>query len=175
MPLKSGTSQKTVSSNIREMVSSGHPRDQAIAAAMSEARRARKKASGGVVGAISGDTGGRDDTRSVRSPGGSYVIPADVVSALGGGNTGAGQKSLFGRFPGSKPLRPGKVTKPKIKMADGGVPIQVSDGEFIVSSDDVAKLGDGNPTHGHDILNEFVLQTRKQHIDHLKKIPAPKG
>jgi hypothetical protein len=38
MPLKSGTSQETVSSNISEMVRAGHPRDQAIAAAMSEKR-----------------------------------------------------------------------------------------------------------------------------------------
>jgi len=42
MPLKKGTSRKTVSRNIREMIKSGHPRKQAIAAALSEKRRSRK-------------------------------------------------------------------------------------------------------------------------------------
>lgn len=37
MPLKSGKSQKTISSNIREMMKAGHPRNQAIAAAMDKA------------------------------------------------------------------------------------------------------------------------------------------
>jgi hypothetical protein len=39
MPLKHGTSAKTVSSNIREMIKAGHPRKQAIAAAMDQKRR----------------------------------------------------------------------------------------------------------------------------------------
>ncbi len=42
MPLRSGSDQKTISSNIREMIHSGHPRKQAIAAAMRKAGRKRK-------------------------------------------------------------------------------------------------------------------------------------
>lgn len=45
MPLKTGTSQETISSNIREMVKAGHPRNQAVAAAMRQARTSRKGSS----------------------------------------------------------------------------------------------------------------------------------
>lgn len=43
MPLKKGSSDSVVSSNISEMIKSGHPRDQAIAAAMSNAGRSKPK------------------------------------------------------------------------------------------------------------------------------------
>jgi hypothetical protein len=43
MPLKKGTSDKTVSSNIREMIKAGHPRKQAIAAAMDSKRKSAHK------------------------------------------------------------------------------------------------------------------------------------
>ena len=42
MPLKPGSSQQTVSSNISEMVASGHPQNQAVAAALHNADKARK-------------------------------------------------------------------------------------------------------------------------------------
>lgn len=39
MPLKKGKSKETIKSNIREMIESGHPRDQAVAASLNQARR----------------------------------------------------------------------------------------------------------------------------------------
>jgi hypothetical protein len=42
MPLKSGADRKTVSGNIKEMMDSGHPQDQAVAASLSNARRSKK-------------------------------------------------------------------------------------------------------------------------------------
>lgn len=39
MPLKSGSSRDTVSSNIKEMIASGHDQKQAVAAALENARK----------------------------------------------------------------------------------------------------------------------------------------
>jgi hypothetical protein len=39
MPLKKGKSKETVSKNIKEMVKSGHPQKQAVAASLNQARK----------------------------------------------------------------------------------------------------------------------------------------
>lgn len=43
MPLKPGKSKKVIGENIGEMIKSGHPKNQAIAAAFAKAREKKKK------------------------------------------------------------------------------------------------------------------------------------
>ena len=94
MPLAKGKSQKTISANISEMMHAGYPQKQAIAASLEQARQSR--AEGGDVnakihvGPIHSSVAGRTDHLPINVPSGAYVLPADIVSAMGEGNTMAG-------------------------------------------------------------------------------------
>lgn len=96
MPLKHGSSQETVSSNISEMMDAGHPQDQAVAAALRTAREGYKRGGGKKIkvhkGPIHSSVAGRTDHLPMHVASGSYVIPADIISAMGEGNSMAGFK-----------------------------------------------------------------------------------
>jgi hypothetical protein len=43
MPLKRGSSKETISENIKKLMNEGYPREQAVAIALEEARKSKKK------------------------------------------------------------------------------------------------------------------------------------
>jgi len=259
MPLKQGSSQKTISSNISEMVRSGHPQDQAIAAALNTARntkanggglyanihakreriahgskeRMRKpnskgaptakafkvsartaKAEGGPFadmsytkgdmsytkpdfpypmnkvheGPIHSPVAGRTDHLPMNVASGSYVIPADIISAMGEGNTMAGFKVARKMFssqpymvnekqPYDSAEQPYSEGKPYgARAAGGAAPVEIvaAGGEYVISPKDVLRIGKGDMDHGHASLDEFVKSYRQKTIHTLKKLPGPK-
>jgi len=209
MPLTHGKSQETISHNISEMVHAGHPQEQAIAAALNTARHSRL-AGGGMsqmteqtpymgapapqhkihVGPIHSPVAGRTDHLPMNVPSGSYVIPADIIGAMGEGNTMAGfkiAKRMFSSHPymehGATPYGAGNTPYSGSKgpygskLATGGtapVEIVAAGGEYVIEPDDVTHIGGGDIDHGHEILDQFVTGYRKKTIDTLKKLPGPK-
>ena len=133
-------------------------------------------ARGGLVEHIESDIPGRTDKHPKDVPAGSYVVPADIISHLGENNTKAGFKKLEemvenGSFGGRRRARKSRM------FATGGsvepVPIIVAGGEAILHPDAVRDIGNGNVTSGHDRLDSWVLETRKKHINTLKKLSPP--
>lgn len=119
-------------------------------------------------GLVPGPTGGRADALDFSVPTGAYVLPSDVVSAIGDGNTQSGGRILDQMLNAQEGQG----------FAAGGapglpVPVKLSGGEYLVSPQQVAQIGGGDIKHGHDILDKFVTQTRDQHIKTLKKLPGP--
>lgn len=132
---------------------------------------------------------GRTDKLNTLVPGGSYVIPADVVSGLGEGNTMAGAAVLDHMFhtnpfgiQGSKighggvgiPHPPGAYHQPR---ADGGAThteIVAAGGEYLVHPEAIKRLGKGNMKKGHKILDHFVVHARNRTANEMKKLPGPK-
>lgn len=165
MPLLEGKSQKTIGANIREMISAGHPQKQAVAAALNQARQSR--AAGGSsekihVGPIHSPVAGRTDHLPINVPSGAYVIPADIISAMGEGNTMAGFRianAIFGM---------------QERGDDTPVEIVAAGGEYVISPASVARVGGNDIDHGHAVLDDFVKKYRAKTVETLKKLPGPK-
>jgi hypothetical protein len=153
-------------------------------------------------GLIKSGIPGRTDKIPARVPAGSYVIPADIVSGHGEGNTIAGGRALdqlFKTGPYNTDLGRGIAT-PKVnygkmgaiprpiaarrparppKFAEGGaeddgIDIIVAGGEYLLPPEVAVRLGGGDISHGHDILDQFVLQSRQKIVDETSRLKGPK-
>jgi len=135
---------------------------------------------------------GRTDHLPSNVPNGSYVLPADIVSAMGEGNTMAGFKVAKKMFEGARrhfdglpyagsngPYGQGSTP---YGMADGGgaasgengVPVAVAGGEHVLAPHEVSFAGMGDLDAGHRALDEFVLRQRAKTVKTLKGLPGPK-
>jgi len=208
------TEARNVSKRWKENSYLQHPEDteditrglQYIEGKMMARNKAEMKAGGGKVGNFDPERGaaiglsrqgmirsavpGRTDKLNLNVPSGSYIIPADIPSALGQGNSTAGGAILdkmFNKGPygmGLPRARAGsRVGKRKTSLsgfAKGGevghpTPIMAAGGEYTIHPDTVADLGNGDIELGHSILDSFVKQVRAKHISTLKGLKPPKG
>lgn len=142
------------------------------------------------VGPIHSRVSGRTDHLPVHVPSGAFVLPADIVSAMGEGNTSAGfehVKRMFGGLPyggkGDMPYSGGSGPYgSQLPKADGGatdmtgapVACLLSGGEFVLSPNQVSSAGDGDMDAGHKALDGFVNQYRAKTIKTLKSLPPPR-
>lgn len=179
----------------------GPPQQYALGGTLGKGRfRLQERAVKAPQGLLHTAGPGRTDNLRISPHADSYVLPADVVSGLGEGNTLAGAKMMdlgLHSGPGGIPLPTvgrkmaapkaptigsGFGTNPAIAkgfgLAKGGeaphkVPIVAAGGEFIVSPEKCAEIGGGSIKRGHEILDKFVLQIRKQTIKELRSLKGP--
>jgi hypothetical protein len=146
----------------------------------------------GSSGFLHGGTAGRTDAVTTQAPGGSYVIPAEVVAGIGEGNSLAGARFIqdaVSTGPWGTPLPRGggggrglpHPVAPPVGRAGGGglagepapVPVKLSDGEFVIHPDQVMRIGDGDLKRGQLVLDHMVEALHSKHIRDLKKYPGP--
>jgi hypothetical protein len=128
------------------------------------------------TGPIHSTVAGRTDHLPVHVPSDSYVLPADIVSALGEGNTINGFKRIRRMFAGT-PYGEGETPYGQGKAHGGevsGVPVVVAGGEYVLKPIEVKFAGDGDIKRGHRVLDDFVKEYRAKTVKTLQKLPGPK-
>jgi hypothetical protein len=147
-----------------------------------------------MYGFAMGSGGGRTDKNNVGVASGSYVLPADVVSGLGDGNSfhGAwvidrmmrtlpyGAQAMAGARHGSGPPHaPGAFQdqEEKTTLARGGapkddIPIAAADGEVILHPDQVAAVGASympeDKAHDYKAALEHGHQLLDEFVKHVR-------
>lgn len=139
---------------------------------------------------IHSDVPGRTDQIPLRVKSGSFIVPADIVSGLGQGNSMAGTKEITKRImnggiraPKMKGLKmsfkmPANPASKRMDFAEGGatpdVGIIAAGAEHVITPDEVRLIGHGDIQRGHDHLDSWVLDERKKLIKTLRGLKGPK-
>lgn len=136
---------------------------------------------------------GRTDLHGTHVPSGSFVIPADIVSGHGEGNTLAGMHVLQKLFKmGAHVGNPSKIPgiNPTLqKLAKGGapadrhvgkpVPVKLAGGEIVVPPENVHETMSRvtgkklSLSQSHAAMDQWVLKERKKLRKTLAKLPGP--
>ena len=196
MPLVHSSSKPAFKKNVETLMGdvgkSPHvqSRQQALAIAYETKRRARAEGGGVFEGPIVSEVPGRTDRHPIDVASGSYVLPSSHVASLGEDNTLAGMKHLKDIGPhGIRKLAMAAkgvhdiVRKHSLKRALGGsagdddtgraVPIVAAGGEHVMTPDEVKVVGGGDVTLGHRLLDNWVVENRKNHVKTLSKLDPP--
>jgi hypothetical protein len=144
-------------------------------------------------GPIHSGVAGRTDHLPTNVESGSYVIPADIVSAHGEGNTINGFKVIKRMFEGLPYGNRGEMPYDGAAApygahlphaAKGGgigpkignpVPVVLAGGEYVLKPEEVAAAGDGDMDVGHKVLDDYVKQYRALTVKTLRKLPGPRS
>lgn len=147
-------------------------------------------------GPILSSVPGRTDAHKGAVASGSYVVPADIVSGRGQGNTLAGMNVLqrmfkmgpYGTSPGmirpgnTMPRTGGMMKMPRMAYAGGGkgghhvgkpVPVNLAGGELVIPPENLMAVVHPNLKHAHAIMDKWVLKEREKLHKTLKKLPGP--
>lgn len=174
---------------VQHMAGGGNP--MGIGIGMADPWWTRHEAFSADAGLLHSAIPGRTDHIPASPATDSFVIPADVVSGLGEGNTLAGAKALtlalrmgpYGTpMPRGGPHFARPIPRPDVQRVPayeskggptGNVPIAAAGGEFIVPPEVVRREGGGDPDKGHKALHAFVIMARRQIIKDMKKLKPP--
>lgn len=169
--------------------------------AMMERSADRAMVRGMTKGPILSAVPGRTDNHATHVPSGSYVIPADIVSGRGQGNTIAGAASLQklfrmgpygtvapkmgGHSPGMPRAGFPKAPKATAFHSGGGkggkddahvgkpVRVNLAGGEVVVPPEHLKAVVHKDLKTAHEIMDRWVVRERKKLRKTLAKLPGP--
>ena len=149
------------------------PGQKSIAKALAIAKKAPEPVTpiGGATklhtGPIKAPVAGRTDHLPMHVPSGSYVVPADIVSAIGEGNTEHGFEIID--YMVKQRASGGEVGENQPAVA-----IVAAGGEYVIPPSAVTGFGNGDLDAGHKALDEWILSERANTINTLKKLAPPR-
>lgn len=108
---------------------------------------------------------------TVQLASGGFVIPADVVAAVGAGSSNAGMEALA-KHLGATPIQgAGDGQSDSIPATiDGHTPARVARDEMHLSPQQVAEIGGGDASKGAQKLYAMMDRVRKQAMGHTKQL-----